>query len=190
MTPLVSSQRIRSQRGLIRRIGPTAAANPAHSGQTLLRCCEPAIRGPSPREIVIGTPRIVLRRSRFFKATESGKHTNDEQRIPHGNLLVIPVTKSGQWLISQVEPAESVDAARGSRALVKCCEAAVCNPTNYSIAINCAPSIIWALARVPNSDDVDTNDPEHELQEPHNASEISVLKLQMPIEDTLFPHSR
>jgi hypothetical protein len=119
MTPLVSSQRIRSQRGLIRRIGPTAPANPAHSGQTLLRCCEPAIRGPSPREIVIGTPQIVLRRSRFFKATESGKHTKDEQRTPHGNLLVIPVTKSGQWLISQVEPAESVDAAHGPRALYK-----------------------------------------------------------------------
>jgi hypothetical protein len=115
MTPLVSSQRIRSQRGLIRRIGPTAPANPAHSGQTLLRCCEPAIRGPSPLQIVIGTPQIVLRRSRFFKATESGKHTKDEQRIPHGNLLVIPVTKSGQWLISQVEPAEAVDAARRSR---------------------------------------------------------------------------
>jgi hypothetical protein len=142
MTPLVSSRRIRSRRGLICRIGPTAPANPAHSGQTLLRCCEPAIRGPSPLEIVIGTPRIVLRRSRFFKATESGKHTKDEQRIPHGDLLVIAVIRSGPRLMSQDEPAESVDSARGSRALFKCCEAAVCNPTNNSIAINCAPRTV------------------------------------------------
>jgi hypothetical protein len=142
MTPLVPGQRRRSRRGLICRIGPTAPANPAHSGQTLLRCCGPAIRGPSPLEIVISTPRTVLRRSRSFKPNESGKHTKDEQRIPHGNLLVIPVIRSGPRLISQVEPAESVDSARGSRALFKCCEAAVCNPTSNSIAINCAPRIV------------------------------------------------
>ena len=167
------SQRIRSRRGLIRRIGPTAPANPAHSGQTLLRCCEPAIRGPSLPEIVIGTPRIVLRSSWFFKANESRKHTKNEHEIPHGDLLVTSVIKSGQRLISRVESAESVDAARGFRALFKCCEAAACNPTNYSIAINCAPRIVLGPGRRASSDAADKNDSEHEWQESHSASEIS-----------------
>jgi hypothetical protein len=87
----------------------------------------------------MGTPHLVLRHSGFFKANESGKHAKDEHEIPHGNLLVIPIAKPGQKLISRIEPTESVDTARGSRALFKCCEAAVCNPTNYSIVINCAP---------------------------------------------------
>src|SRR4029077_18416606 len=52
---------------------------------------------------------------------DRNRHTTDcfaPQQVfqsNRGNLLVIPVTKSGQWLISQVEPAEAVDAARRSR---------------------------------------------------------------------------
>jgi hypothetical protein len=50
--------------------------------------------------------------------------------------------------------------------------------------------LFWALTGVPNSDDGDTNDPGHELQEPHNALKQVVLKLQMPVKDILFPQSR
>jgi hypothetical protein len=50
--------------------------------------------------------------------------------------------------------------------------------------------LFWALTGVPNSDDGDTNDPGHELPEPHNALKQVVLKLQMPVKDILFPQSR
>src|ERR1700747_616918 len=112
--PVVPRQRICSWHRLVHGIGPAAPAKPADGGQTLLRCCEPAIRGPSLPEIVIGTPHPVLRHSGFFKANESGKHAKDEHEIPHGNLLVIPIAKPGQKLISRIEPTESVDTARGS----------------------------------------------------------------------------
>src|SRR6516225_4313487 len=43
------------------------------------------------KEIVIGTPRIGLRRSGFFDADDSRENTQDEQRKPHGNLLITPI---------------------------------------------------------------------------------------------------
>ena len=166
------SQRIWCWHRSVHRIRPTVPAKPAHGSQTLLRCCEATIRGTGAH-VVIGTPHIILCRSGFFKADESRRHSKDEQGNPHGNFLVIPVTRSGPRLISRIEPAESVDSARGSRALFECCEAAVCNAANHSIAINCAPRMVLGVGGRANSNDADTNNPEHELREPHSASEIT-----------------
>jgi hypothetical protein len=55
---------------------PTRPANPVHGGQTVLKCCEPTIRGTGAAEIVFGTPRMVLGRGGFFKADDSRKHSN------------------------------------------------------------------------------------------------------------------
>jgi hypothetical protein len=94
----------------------------------------------------------------------------------------------GRGLILRIEPAESVEPARGFGALSKCCEAAVCNPANHSIAVNCAPRIVLdpGPGRRANPDDAHTNDTEHEWQDPHDRLLISGYKLQMPIKDILF----
>jgi hypothetical protein len=80
----------------------------------------------------------------------------------------------GRGLILRIEPAESVEPARGFGALSKCCEAAVCNPANHSIAVNCAPRIVLdpGPGRRANPDDADTNDTEHEWQDPHDRRDI------------------
>lgn len=189
ITPGVLSRRIWSWHRLVRRIGPTVSANPANGGQTLLRYCEPTIRGTGAH-VVISTPRIVLCRSGFFKADQSREHSKNEQGNPHGNFLVIPVTRSGPRLISRIESAESVDSACGSRALFKCCEAAVCNPANHPIAINCAPWTVLGLGRRANSDDAETNDPEDELREPHRVSETTGSQTTDANERYFIPHSR
>jgi hypothetical protein len=71
--------------------GSTGSANPTHGSQALFKRCPPAIRGttaPTSSNIVIGAPRIVLRRSGFCNADESRKHSQDEERKPHGGLLM------------------------------------------------------------------------------------------------------
>jgi hypothetical protein len=90
MATQVLSRQIQSRRGLVRWIGPTVPANPAHGGQTLLKCCEPAIRGTAAvlPKIVIGTSRIVLRLCGSFGADYSDQNSQYEQRKPHGDLLM------------------------------------------------------------------------------------------------------
>jgi hypothetical protein len=53
----------------------------------LLKRSKPAIRGVACK-IFIGTPRIILGRGGFLKADDSRKHTNDEQKNPHGKLQI------------------------------------------------------------------------------------------------------
>jgi hypothetical protein len=93
---------------------------------------------------------------------------------------------NGRGLILWIEPAESVEPARGFGALFKCCEAAVCNPANHSIAVDYAPRIVLdpGPGRHANPDDADTNDAEHEWQDPHDPLRISGSYILFHISDT------
>jgi hypothetical protein len=57
----------------------------------------------------------------------------------------------------RIEPAESAEPARGFGALFKRCKAAVCNPANHSIAVNCAPRMVLnpGPGRPANPDDAE-----------------------------------
>jgi hypothetical protein len=93
MAPRALGRPIWSRCGLVHWIGPTVPANSAYGGQALLKCCEPAIRGAALCIIVIGAPRTIGRGG-FLKADHSHKHTKDDQKNPHRNLLVFPVTSN------------------------------------------------------------------------------------------------
>jgi hypothetical protein len=77
-------------RRLVVRTGSAVPANPAHRGQTLLKCCKPAIRRTAAAKIVIGAPPTVLRLSGFFGADNGRENSEQEQQKPHGDLLKTP----------------------------------------------------------------------------------------------------
>ncbi len=110
--------------------------------------------------------------SRFFFHSVAIPPFNVHFRSTRQGALVRSVASGtrGRRLILRIEPAESVEPARGLGALFKSCEAAVCNPANHSIAVNCAPRMVLdpGSGRGANPDDADTKDTEHEWQDPHD----------------------
>jgi hypothetical protein len=75
------SRRMWFPRRLVHGIGSAGPANPAHGGHALFNRCPPAIFGTAAAhssKIVIGAPRIGLRRSGFFKADDNRENTQDE----------------------------------------------------------------------------------------------------------------
>src|SRR5215469_16730466 len=72
------SREIHSAWGLVTGIGSARPADSTYGGFALLPCCEPAIRGAVSAEVVISTPRVVLRLGGFFDADAGRENYNDE----------------------------------------------------------------------------------------------------------------
>lgn len=78
---------------LVVRTRSAVPANPAYVGQALLQCCKPANPLAAECVVVIRAPPTVLRLNGFSGAKNGSEHPEDEQRKPHGDLLMTRIYK-------------------------------------------------------------------------------------------------